>query len=172
MAHIPHQLPVLYLEGHLDVGRDSGIGCSSMWGCWGLEAPLLRWLDSPKTKLRWTGEEKQERGPQGDQSGLTGTRCEALGPIISACPPGHAPPVTQMLPMCVRRYHSVCFFPSQRYWPRPPGVSIPGDCPCLKMGGASAPVGEVHDDAPPGPPMTCQMLKGHLCRDKGVDITI
>lgn len=46
---------------HLDAGRDSGTGCSSMWGCWGLEAPLLRWLDSPKTKLRWTTENKQEK---------------------------------------------------------------------------------------------------------------
>lgn len=59
-------------------------------------------------------------------------------------------------------YHNVCFFQSQRCWPRPPGGSIPGDCPCLKMGGASAPVGGVHDDAQPGLPMMCQMPKGHL----------
>lgn len=68
--------------------------------------------------------------------------------------------------MHVRRYHNVCFFPSQNYWPHPPGVSIPGDCPCPKTGGASALVGEVHDDAPPGLPMTCQMPKGHLYRKK------
>lgn len=74
--------------------------------------------------------------------------------------------------MHVRRYHNVCFFLSQRYWPRPPGVSIPGDCPCLKMGGASALEGEVHDGAQPGLPMTCQMPKGPLYRNKGVAITI
>lgn len=70
----------------------------------------------------------------------------------------------------VPRYHNVCFFQSQRYWPHPPGGSIPGDCPCPKMGGASAPVGGVHDGAQPSPPMTCQMPKGHLMENK--DITI
>lgn len=44
----------VWVRCYLDEGRDSGAGCSSMWGCWGLEAPLLRWFESPNTKLLWT----------------------------------------------------------------------------------------------------------------------
>lgn len=70
----------------------------------------------------------------------------------------------------VPRYHNVCFFQSQRNWPHPPGGSIPGDCPCPKMGGASALGGGVHDGAQPSPPMTCQMPKGHLMENKDATI--
>lgn len=59
-------------------------------------------------------------------------------------------------------YHSVYFFHSQKYLPRPPGVSTLEDCLYLKMEGASAPEGEVHDGAPPNPPRMCQMLRDHL----------
>lgn len=62
-------------------------------------------------------------------------------------------------------YRNVCFFRSQRYWPRPPGVSTPGGCPGLTMGGASAPGGWVRGDAPPGPPATCPKLRDLDDRD-------
>lgn len=55
---------------------------------------------------------------------------------------------------------------SQRCWPHRPGVSNPGGCPSLKMGGASDPEGWVHGDALSNPPTMCQMLKGHLQRQR------